>query len=846
MFSPTVMNPVSQESRHRVMRGASPAPDARRPSATPPTMPTHQSHRSVGDFLGPAIDGPPSPERIRAFSNHMKQNSSSEKHRSGRASSSGSSSRLSGLSDRPSWNPSLESLSLSRHPSQRSASTGIPSRDRPDSVQFFGKAIFNRRAKLRREGSDQGSHIPLDAPDAPLDPMSAAPKDQPFMQSVFARRKAVRGDSVSSQKKLQISGPYNFQHVSHTHKDSVPDLDRTNRIELVSEYSSIRPQRPDVSLKSAGAQHGDLQFSNFSSDAYYHQEDPSAGLNAIDNRAQSQDKYLPPPPPPPVPPMRLARRTLSEDKIRVPPPRPPRSPIDSGIRAPVAPPPRTSSRVSLRRDGVDPRLMSGIDRPASSTGFRRPQPFSPNPSQPPRSAPLSTVPPVVESDQEAPEEVDEFPHAVTTADEAAWPLANNVTQLPDVPEEDERHSAHRPSRMSVASNHSSLRGSMSVPLLRQRSLKQTSPRPSSNASDTLGIFDFSNVQRVPRAGPHDDDIADDMSPLNWEDDIDYCYEHEAEANCDYAWERPSCDMTREEMEDRTETIVSYDGRFPSGLLSPGSTDVPVLSPTSQVSNVTQHEAVTPTNLAVPVTSNFSLPRRDSSAQLLRDGSRTHSPEISLKDPQGFSLSPSLLLPNDYNQEMLQYQREEYEDSEDDEDFLIQGITSNDEPILKLGKGLAPSNVRTSASTTDSVYSEQSMASSRHKSTTSNSTAFTRWTGSSASSWQTTRDSTQHILHKPVLDDGRTGIASPTKVVVLPKVEDEAASKQGPNREKHSRTHSHADLLMRNAPEAAPMVEKRLVKEAPTRRRARTTSRSHASPQFALFPSVAPPTQGNRI
>ncbi|KDN71071.1 hypothetical protein CSUB01_12032 [Colletotrichum sublineola] len=29
------------------------------------------------------------------------------------------------------------------------------------------------------------------------------------------------------------------------------------------------------------------------------------------------------------------------------------------------------------------------------------------------------------------------------------------------------------------------------------------------------------------------------------DDMDYCHEYEAEANCDYAWDRPSVDIARE-------------------------------------------------------------------------------------------------------------------------------------------------------------------------------------------------------------------------------------------------------------------------------------------------------------
>ncbi|KAI1107281.1 hypothetical protein F4804DRAFT_223429 [Jackrogersella minutella] len=844
MYSPIPVYSYSKEPPQRPERyGASPPLETGGPSMTSsPTPPSYQITHAIDDYIEPAIEGPPSPERLRAFSNHMKRNSNGDRHQSEGTTSSGSS-RLSGTSDRPSWNPSMESLSLSRNPSQRSTSSGLPSRERQDSVQFFSKGIFNRRGRLRREGSDQtSSNSSLDASEMPIDAMSAAPKDQPFMSSVFARRRALRGEAIASaQKKLQISGPYNFQHLTHTRKDSVPDLDQTHRMELVSEFSGMRARRPtDASLMNR-TQFDDSQYTSCPSETFCGQQDPSAGINA--NKIQSQEKALPASPPPPPPPMRYAKRSQSQDKIRFAPPRPPRSPTSEDSFMSPVPPPRTSSRISVRHNRFDSLTMTLTERPATSTDFRKPEPFVPTsptaispkglrPPPPPRVAPL------MELDQET-AEAEMLPRAITTPDDAAWPLTNSISPLPDVPEEEEHHAQSRPSRMSVASNHSSLRGSISVPLLRQF-CTQGHQRPPSNASDTLGMY---NVQRIARTGTCDDHMVDDGVRDNWEDDIDYCYEHEAEADCDYAWERPSCDIVRDvplgarNVADQTETIITFGG--PSlGILSPGSFDVPALSPASQTSNGDKHEILTPTNL--PVTSNFSLPRRESSAQLLRVHKRTQSPETNFKESQGFSLSPSLLIPNDYHQQMLSYEREELQDS-DDEDFVIQGNTLNDEPILKFGKTL---NVRSSASTTTSTLSEHSMASSRHKSTASTSTAYTRWTGSSSSSW--TRDPSQPIHPKPVNDTIQTIITPPPATkVIAPTPFEEMVIKQDANREKHSRTQSHANLLMRGNYDAVAPPEPQLAKEPiKTRRRARTTSRSHTSPQFALFPTVA--THGNRI
>ncbi|KAK6950425.1 hypothetical protein Daesc_008753 [Daldinia eschscholtzii] len=846
-----------------------------------PNAPLYQRSHSIGDILEPAMDGPPSPDRIRVFSSHKKRNSSTDKHRSELTMSSGSSSRLSATSDRQSWNQSRESLGLSRNPSQRSSSTGTPSHERPDSLQFFGKGIF-RKGKLRRGSSDQGSsNSSLDAVES-----SNESKEQHFIQSVFTRRRALRGEpSASTQRKLQISGPYNFQHLTHTHKDSVPDLDNANRLELVSEFASLQIQggRRHTEAFLEGIPHGESRFPSYS-ETSYHQEDPSVGLNADGAHLRASQ----PPPLPPLPPIRLTKRSQSQDKIRVPPPRPPRSPIGESSMMPLGQPqvpptqqvhhpPRTSSRTSVRHDRFGSISGASVERSGSSFSFRNPQPFAP--SSPSRAqtphAPL--VSPVMESEYEEPSPLSKVPHAVTTTEEVAWPLSNSISSLPDVPEEEEHHAQSRPSRsrMSVASNHSSLRGSVSVPLLRQFSMNRTT----SNASDTLGKFDFSS-QRATQANTRDYSI-DGIGGDSWEDDIDYCYEHEAEANCDYAWERPSCDIRYPEevrgrsiggqslggqslggqslggqsMGSQSETVITF-GRLSDAFLSPGSTDVPILSPASQISSTTAQEALTP-NLSLPVTSNFSLPRRESSAQLLRDNSRSQTPERNFKEAQAFSLSPSLLIPDDYHQQMLQYQREGLEDDSDDDELVIQGNTL-DEPIIRFGKNLKPSNARSSASTTDSRFSEHSMTSSRHKSTTSTSTGFTRWTGSSMSSWQG-RDSTQHILTKPAGESGPVVIVSPTQAttpmtpMTAMKFDEEISPKQEPNREKHGRTQSHAGLLMRTnydapapaAAAAAATESKPAAKEPPkTRRRARTTSRSHAAP-LALFPTVNP-LPGGRI
>lgn len=740
------------------------------------TVPGQHVVQSITDLLEPALDGPPSPERLRQLNKQMKRSSFREKHYSQQTTSSGSSSILSSTS----WEHSLENLSLSRKSSQRSTSSSMPSRDRPESVQILGKTLFNRRGKLRRESSDHGSsNSSLHSPEPP-DSAPVSLRDQHFLNAMLSKRKTWRGEK---DKKLQISGPYNFQHVTHTNKESVTDLNQR--------------------LRSIQAD-DDLHFSNFSSEALpvMHQ-DPSAGFHVEDNteprtrinldRPHIKQKKSPP--------RRLIPRTKSQEQLsRVPPPRPPRSPVEYSFPAP---------------------RLDAAERPLSSSGLQQPKPFVLSPTwihEPPATATGAFF--NMPHHHERAVDSHRFSHAVTTPDDAAWPLSPNVmTPLPDVPEEEETHGGPRHScRVSIVSNSSSLRGSVSVPLLRQMSQSQGHKRPPSNASDTLGRFDLVAAQRALRTALDDDDSSVcDALRESWEDDIDYCYDHAAEADCDYAWERPSCDMIRENDQD---TVGNGPMRTQMGnLLSVGQFDPPpALSPASQTSNGFEHEAVTPTVTAASITSNFSFPRRESTLLPIQKHSRTNSRASSIRESEGFNLSPSLLLPNDFHQQMLLAQREREEEMDD-------GFTAH---ASYFAPSVTLSQARSSASTTDSAISEHySAISSRHISATSTSTEITRWTNSSNSSWQA-----------PAEDDGKNDEEREKDAVSPLPTLNETRTRR--DYEKHSRAHSHTALLhLHTAVGSVVPNDIQNVKESfKTRRRARTTSRGHnMTGNFALFPNT---------
>lgn len=795
-------------------------PDPISPKELPsfsPERPLPSSHilthdEMPSDFMGPAVDGPPSPETIRALSKQMRRTSVLDKHQSHQTSSSGSSSLRSLASgNRPSWEQGFEgAASLSRKSSGRSTASSMPTRERPDSVQIFGKTLFNRRGKIRREVSAQSSsasslysaEVPSEAMPAP----TSVPAKE-FGSKIFGRRKTLKSEAADApalERKYQISGPYNFQHVTHTNNDHAPDAQRTSRMGSVAEYNPT-------------------QFADFSSEAL---PLPEAGEHAFLSRPPS---YMPQ-----TSPAWLVQHTRSQEQLRVPPPRPPRSPVepDHAVNRPV-PPPRISSRISTRYDGFDSVASTELERPLTSAGFRHPRPFGfpDETTSPPTTSPRTAIP----------------------ADDANWPLpcpASPIyeTSLAGVPEEDENAPAGHPSRASMASNSSSLRASQSVPLLRQLSLSQSpkSPgfrRPPSAASDTLGRFDLLAAQRALRAALTEANGADEVERESWEEDIDYCYEHEAEADCDFAWDRPSLDISRDYGD--VVTPVEGDGRqnprvnVSPAMLTPGHLDMPALSPSSQVSTITAQEAITPTALGMPKTSNFSLPKRDGTQLQRYLHVRKSSDASSFKESHGFNLSPSLLIPADYREQMQAHETEKLGPHN-----LFREV-SYEEPTLTMDKSALFIYPRTSASTTGSNETDRSHYSDRHISTTSASTDFTRLTMS------TTSLDIENYIPKPDMDV----MPPPVPVEEVPVVHARAKSHGAimPSLSESEEMQDEPGPLRRDLSASDPNLV-RLANKSPSkrkdpllaRRRARTASLSTPPPpgQYALFPSVQ--ISGNRI
>jgi hypothetical protein len=294
------------------------------------------------------------------------------------------------------------------------------------------------------------------------------------------------------------------------------------------------------------------------------------------------------------------------------------------------------------------------------------------------------------------ENEDEMSHALTTPGNEAWPLTASLNgsfgfELPDVQEEDEV--APRKSRTSFE-----LRASKSFPALRSEASARSHEPFDVEVSSIL-------TQQAPVSGPP-------LSPGfrfqddSWEEDIDYCYDHEIEADCDYQWDR--CSMEESSVEagpplalhlgDDSRSV--YTGRFRPSLLIPSAFDVPELSPMSNTS------------------ANSSNPRTPQNFGRVRSSSQASS----FKECHGFNLSPTLLIPADFQAQMDQETYDEYND-----DF---GKNANPSTFIDHDSFPTPQSPidETASSTVSYRSSNFSRVSARSSSSTRLSSATSRFSG----------------------------------------------------------------------------------------------------------------------
>jgi hypothetical protein len=556
---------------------------------------------SSPESLEPAIDGPPSSERIRAYTEQMKRGAFLGNNTSRTESISSNTSSF------HSRDSSTDNVTLSRKSSGRSISSSMPSLrgERPESA-LFG-SIFSRTGRKSKGGSGSGLRTSASSIN-----IGSTVKDGSARDNFYGRTRGHRRQHF-------ISEPYNFQHVTHTQKDHLPTIERRPVNELVSEFSTLRASQAPTSGQLKGIEAQDLHFDNFSSEALVEDQTiTSTGSPQRNIIRKSHGSYKP-----------SLSHSKSHDNLRTALARPSLSP-----NCPIALPVRTSSRSASI--SLDPMMAPIIERPYPNEGFRRPAPFN-LPTPPPRPArdvteEYFTNPPVQRS---SPEEVE-------------WPLAASPgfgAELADVQEEEEEVMPRRSRNISTPNGE--LRLSKSFPALQRTPENASIERSEARMSLILGQTPTKRFSMCRRAPSPEFQFATD----SWESDIDWCYEHEVEADCDYEWERPSpkqepfAEVTR--LSPRPSTAVplldlqvqnderEYHGRFRPSLLIASPMEPPELSPMSTTNSVVSSDPRTPMTFLRP------------------HHIRTHSQASSFKESHGFTLSPSLLIPADFQTQIDQ-------------------------------------------------------------------------------------------------------------------------------------------------------------------------------------------------
>ncbi|RCI10923.1 hypothetical protein L249_5335 [Ophiocordyceps polyrhachis-furcata BCC 54312] len=413
---------------------------------------------------------------------HVRRASRFPRDRGHHATSSESSSQtLFALCQPPPWDHTpLGGLSSSFSPRSSTESSCAPSQHRPESIRAFGKILFHRRAKSKRDGRSRASSA------SSTYSVDASASSDFSLPAFFSRRKPLRDEPAP--KKLHISGPFNFQHLAHrTRSHHSPGPCRRQVSGPTSQPSpDIEPQFDR--FQHAAARRPPLLPHNTAPST------ASAGLRQLSPLSQHHQPAMPSP---------GHGRT---------------HPLFTSISS-SSPPPAPSPTIERPRTGgsyvrVQPLCLMDLERELPPLPvFRGRRSMS------------------EEEDEKEKEEENEQPSVVGLG------LYEPSRQAPPeptctMPSRDGHPLSRRP---STASSWHRARQSMVGGCWHRASI----------ASETLGLPDGAAQRRpmVMTEAGGDEDAASFRG--SWEDDIDYCYEHEAEADCDFPWDRPSLETARE-------------------------------------------------------------------------------------------------------------------------------------------------------------------------------------------------------------------------------------------------------------------------------------------------------------
>lgn len=336
-----------------------------------------------------------------------------------------------------------------------------------------------------------------------------------------------------------ISEPFNFHHLTHTTPQHIEKIQGTNYNDLVSEFSAIRasqaPRRELRGIKANDIKHGTYSSENSVSVT---SSPPRTGFSKSPPESPAREQgqggghtYSS------TSPVRKMSHSRSVENFSQP-----SLGYHTAQSSPTSPPPRTSSR------NFAPDFFTFHHEPANDPTLHPPTTSA---DSDPSNYPIATGNEGVYDSS--------VPHAVTTPDDAARslrppPFSLIRTELAGVPEEDEmsegKRSSIATSVIRPTSPTSSIRHAKSFPSTKLPH-RRSGVLPQTDEEDDGGL-PRSIIKSVTFAAPCVDEHKEEIPTRprasrrislrkedSWEDVIDYCYEHEAEAHCDFDWDLAS-------------------------------------------------------------------------------------------------------------------------------------------------------------------------------------------------------------------------------------------------------------------------------------------------------------------
>jgi hypothetical protein len=403
-----------------------------------------------------------------------------------------------------------------------------------------------------------------------------------------------------------ISEPYNFHHLTHTSSSQFQALDNGSNVELVDEFSAIQAsQMPEPGLKGIRAQnlvHPDHGFTERSNES----------VSDFEGREPTSPLAMSPPVSPngPASPGRI--ENFSRPVSRLNKPLPP-SPS-------ILPPPRASSRQAHSEipeptsQAIDELL--GLNYHPTIADYEYPQ-LDNHSFRKVSSLERIDLAGIFQSNIDRGMAISQYDgnddiHGNdddTTVTTTAL-INSYLSDLEDVPEEDEtKDVAHPVSRISrtlsvhgkgknlvvnpAKNSAAPNRGSVIIVQDSQLSFQEDIMSPTipqfQPIMEDSPASQASNTRRRSSAGLVNFAMA-------WDEDIDFCYEHEAEADCEFDWNRPSLDTARQSIIASSKVAPDAKKLSPH-YLQVNATSLPAtpeLDPGSAQSILTRsHEALTP-------------------------------------------------------------------------------------------------------------------------------------------------------------------------------------------------------------------------------------------------------------